>query len=66
MSESDERAARLAAQLRANLHRRKAQARAAEAADATTAGEASAAGGVRADREQAAARDIGDAGSEGE
>jgi hypothetical protein len=29
MSDKDERAARLAAQLRANLHRRKAQARAA-------------------------------------
>lgn len=29
MNEKDERAARLAAQLRANLHRRKAQARAA-------------------------------------
>ncbi len=32
MANSDERAARLAAQLRANLHRRKAQAREAAAA----------------------------------
>ncbi|GAA0657222.1 hypothetical protein FHT00_002307 [Sphingomonas insulae] len=34
MSDKDERAARLAAQLRANLHRRKAQARAGVAAPA--------------------------------
>ncbi len=36
MSDKDERAARLAAQLRANLHRRKAQARAADADQAAS------------------------------
>ena len=54
MANSDERAARLAAQLRANLHRRKAQARAVAAgpgaadrpaADAGTADTGVAAGG---------------------
>ena len=35
MTDKDDRAARLAAQLRANLHRRKAQARALKADDGT-------------------------------
>ena len=37
MNDKDERAARLAAQLRANLHRRKAQARAAARTEARAA-----------------------------
>jgi len=36
MAKGDDRAARLAAQLRANLHRRKAQARAVEAESTPT------------------------------
>jgi hypothetical protein len=59
MSEADTRAARLAANLRANLHRRKAQAR-------DLRGSASAVRDERPDGNEPARRDIGDAGPGGE
>ncbi|AXJ95111.1 MULTISPECIES: hypothetical protein [unclassified Sphingomonas] len=60
MDEADTRAARLAANLRANLHRRKAQAR------DLRGGAASPVRDERPDGGQAAGRDIGDARPGGE